>query len=102
MKINQMGNFYTSLLLILFSIMKIKSYHYAHLFHSFRRPVLQTASTGLSSHIPRLELGIKSFFRTHTRPEYDIPFTMDWQLDLNRSKKPGLFTNMKNIVTWKY
>lgn len=71
---------------------------------SRNRPLLKTASIGLISNIPRLELGIKGFFRSRDGDkaayyDYEIPtFTMDWKIKISSKRKPNIFDGLKYLT----
>lgn len=71
---------------------------------SRNRPLLKTASIGLISNIPRLELGIKGLFRSRDKDraayyEYEIPtFTMDWKIEQSNAVKSNILNGIKYIA----
>ena len=60
---------------------------------------LQTANTGLASHIPRLELGIKGLFRSRIPASfYEYEISLDWKIP-NPRKDFKFLSNLKNIAS---
>lgn len=65
------------------SLLKTQPIIKSHGYSLCRARPLQTASTGLLSHIPRLEYGIRALFRSREPAsfyDFDLPFTMDWKI----------------------